>query len=112
MALLSNAEVMEVAAWDETEAARLFDATVISCRVGLVKPEPGIYELCLRKLGVTAVEAIFVGDGGSDELQGAREAGMTTVMVTGVIRELWPDRVTARLHQADYVIERLSELLD
>jgi hypothetical protein len=37
---------------------------------------------------------------------------MTTVMVTGVMQSLWPDRVTARLHQADYVIERLSELLD
>ena len=111
LALLSNADVLEVATWDGTQAARLFDATVISCRVGMVKPERGIYELCLRELGVTADEAVFVGDGGSDELLGARAVGMTTVMVTGVMQELWPDRVTARLHQADYVIESLSELL-
>jgi putative hydrolase of the HAD superfamily len=111
LALLSNADVLEVATWDETPAARLFDATVISCRVGMVKPERGIYDLCLRELGVTADEAVFVGDGGSDELLGAKDAGMTTVMVTGVMQELWPDRVTARLHQADYVIERLSELV-
>jgi putative hydrolase of the HAD superfamily len=112
LALLSNADVMEMASWDETEAARLFDVTVFSCAAGLVKPERGIYELCLRELGVHASEAVFVGDGGSDELQGARDAGMTTVMVTGVMMELWPERVTARLHQADYVIERLGELLD
>jgi putative hydrolase of the HAD superfamily len=112
LALLSNADAMEVEAWDATAAARLFDVTVISCRVGLVKPEPAIYELCLRELGVTADEAAFVGDGGSDELQGARDVGMTTIMVTGVMNSLWPDRVTARLHQADYVIEGLSELLD
>ncbi len=112
LALLSNADVMEMASWDATEASRLFDVTVFSCAAGLVKPEPGIYELCLRELGVTAAEAMFVGDGGSDELQGARDAGISTVMVTGVIKAFWPDRVTARLHQSDYVIERLSELLD
>jgi putative hydrolase of the HAD superfamily len=111
LALLSNADVLEVATWHETQAAQLFDATVISCRVGMVKPERGIYDLCMRELGVTADEAVFVGDGGSDELLGAKDAGMTTVMVTGVMQELWPDRVTARLHQADYVIERLSELV-
>jgi putative hydrolase of the HAD superfamily len=112
LALLSNADAMEVESWDATKAARLFDVTVVSCRVGLVKPEPEIYQLCLRELGVAADEGAFVGDGGSDELQGARDVGMTTIMVTGVMQNLWPDRVTTRRHQADYVIERLSELLD
>jgi putative hydrolase of the HAD superfamily len=112
LALLSNADVMEIGGWDESEAARLFDVSVISCRVGMVKPERGIYELCLRELGVTADEAVFVGDGGSDELLGAKDVGMTAVMVTGVIGQLWPARVTSRLRQADYVIEQLSELLD
>jgi putative hydrolase of the HAD superfamily len=112
LALLSNADVMEISGWDETEAGRLFDTAVVSCRVGLVKPERAIYELCLRELGVSADEAAFVGDGGSDELQGAKDAGMIAIMVTGVMKELWPERVTARLHQADYVIEQLSELVD
>jgi putative hydrolase of the HAD superfamily len=112
LALLSNADTMEIAVWGDSEASQLFDVAVFSCLVGLVKPERGIYELCLRELGVDASEAVFVGDGGSDELQGARDAGMTAVMVTGVMKELWPERVEARLHQADYVIERLGELLD
>lgn len=112
LALLSNADVLEIAAWDESEAGRLFDVTILSCRVGLVKPERGIYELCLRELGVSTDQAVFVGDGGSDELQGARDVGMTTIMVTGVIKDLWPASVAARRHQADYVIEQLSELLD
>ena len=60
---------------------------------------------------IPAGEAVFVGDGGSDELQGARDAGMITIMVTGVMKELWPARVTARLNQADYVIETLEELV-
>jgi putative hydrolase of the HAD superfamily len=111
LALLSNADVMEAAPWDQTEASRLFDVTVFSCRVGMVKPERGIYELCLRELGVGAGEAIFVGDGGSDELQGAKDVGMTSVMITGVMKKMWPARLSARRHQADYVIEKLGELL-
>jgi putative hydrolase of the HAD superfamily len=111
LALLSNADVMEIVAWDGTEVSGLFDATLFSCRVGLVKPERGIYEMCLRELGVVASEAVFVGDGGSDELQGAKDVGMTAIMATGVMKDLWPGRVTSRLHQADYVIEQLRELL-
>ena len=111
LALLSNADVMEAAAWDETEASGLFDVAVFSCQVGLVKPEREIYELCLDRLGVAAADAVFVGDGGSDELLGARGAGMTPVMVTGVMQGMWPERVSSRRHQADFVIERLGELL-
>jgi putative hydrolase of the HAD superfamily len=111
LGLISNADVMEIAAWDDNRINHLFDSTVFSCRVGMVKPERGIYELSLRELGVAAADALFVGDGGSGELQGAKDAGMAAIMVTGTIKELWPDQVAARRHQADYVIERLSELL-
>ena len=49
-------------------------------------------------------------DGGSNELEGARNAGMTTIMITGIIRELWPDRIADRRRHADFVIEQLTEL--
>jgi putative hydrolase of the HAD superfamily len=52
-----------------------------------------------------------VGDGGSDELKGARDLGMTTVMMTGVIKEMWPERIEPRLPFADFVIEKLDELV-
>ena len=111
LGLISNADVMEVAAWDESPLAALFDVVVLSCEVGLVKPERAIYGLCLRRLGVAADEAIFVGDGGSDELRGARDVGMTTVMITGVIATLWPEKVEPRKKHADFVIEWLRELV-
>ena len=100
----------EVAAWGECPIARLFDSTVISCHVGCVKPEPEIYQISLRELGVEAREAVFVGDGGSSELEGARNVGLTTVMIAGVIREIWPERIPERRRHADFVIERLGEL--
>ena len=33
----------------------------------------------MRRLGVKAEECLFVGDGGSDELPGAKNAGMTAL---------------------------------
>ena len=36
----------------------------------------------------------------------------TTIMITGIIRELWPDRIAGRQRHADFVIERLGELIE
>lgn len=40
----------------------VFDAIVISSRVGVVKPDARIFELILDKLGVSAEEALFIDD--------------------------------------------------
>jgi putative hydrolase of the HAD superfamily len=40
----------------------LFDAAVISCRIGLVKPEPQIYRYLLDLHGLTAAETVFIDD--------------------------------------------------
>lgn len=111
LGLITNADATEIGAWSENSIHHLFDSTIYSCAVGLVKPDREIYELSLQELGVQAAEAVFVGDGGSDELEGARRAGMTAVMTAGIIRKLRPDDVAERASQADYVIETLSELL-
>ena len=111
LGLVSNADAMEIAAWDESPVAGLFDCVAFSCDVGYAKPEPEIYEICLGKLGVRPDEAVFVGDGGSDELRGAKAIGLTTVMMTGVIKEMWPERIEPRLPYADFVIETLDELV-
>ncbi len=111
LGLVSNADAMEIAAWGESPVAGFFDCVVFSCDVGYAKPEREIYEVCLGKLGVGPDEAVFVGDGGSDELQGAKAIGLTTVMMVGVIREMWPERIEPRLSYADFVIDRLDELL-
>jgi putative hydrolase of the HAD superfamily len=110
LGLISNADVMEVAAWSQSPVAGLFDSVLFSCHVGQVKPEPEIYRRSLAELGVAATDAIFVGDGGSDELIGAKAVGLTTVMITGIIKEIWPERIGERRRHADFVIETLPEL--
>lgn len=39
-----------------------FESVIISAQVGLSKPNPAIYELALRTLGISANQAIFVDD--------------------------------------------------
>lgn len=57
-----------------------FDVFVESAVVGLRKPDPRIYELVCRELGVTAARAAFLDDIGRN-LKSARALGMTTIKV-------------------------------
>jgi putative hydrolase of the HAD superfamily len=111
LGLISNADVTEVAAWDQSPAADLFDSTIFSCVAGYVKPERQIYEVCLAQLGVLAKDCVYVGDGGSDELKGAKSLGMTTVMVTAEVERIWPEKIEETKKDADFVIINLMELL-
>lgn len=56
----------------------LFDVVVISGEVGLRKPDPAIYALAARDLGVPASECVFVDDIATN-VRGAVEAGMVGV---------------------------------
>lgn len=54
----------------------LFDAIVTSEGFGKKKPDPGIFDACLSKLGVERREAVFVGDSFSADMQPAMALGM------------------------------------
>ena len=67
-----------------------FDVFIESSVVGLRKPDPRIYELACRELGVAPARAAFLDDIGSN-LKTARALGMTTIKVTDhviALREL------------------------
>jgi putative hydrolase of the HAD superfamily len=78
-AFLSNSgpEVMARVRGDRALEVR-FDAVVISCEVGLSKPDPRIYQLCLDRLGLAARETLFVDDR-ADNVEGAARVGLRTV---------------------------------
>jgi epoxide hydrolase-like predicted phosphatase len=66
---------------DRTRELRdCFDAFVESSAIGLRKPDPRIYLLACRALGVDPPEAVFLDDIGRN-LKTARELGMTTIKV-------------------------------
>ena len=111
LGLISNADVIEAAAWNDSPLAGMFDVAIFSCAVGCIKPEAAIYEKCLDALALPARECLYVGDGGSNELAGARDVGLATVFVSGVIADLWPDRVSQRLAESNHHVERVPEVL-
>jgi putative hydrolase of the HAD superfamily len=59
--------------------APLLDGYVYSVHVGQCKPHPAMYLEACRQLRVGPDECLYVGDGGSCELSGARDVGMATV---------------------------------
>ena len=76
VALISNCYDEEAAAIRESSIFRCVDVAMLSCEQGVCKPDPEIYRRCLAKLGVGADECLYVGDGGSLELEVATEVGM------------------------------------
>ncbi len=79
--LISNCSATDVDLWPETEMAAHIDAPVLSAAVGMAKPDPRIFRLACERLSVTAKDCLYVGDGGSNELNAAQSVGMTPVMI-------------------------------
>jgi epoxide hydrolase-like predicted phosphatase len=68
-----------------------FDVFVTSAEVGVMKPDPRIYQVALEKLEIKPPEAVFVDDF-VENVEGARRLGMRA------IRFLDSDQVRAELH--------------
>jgi putative hydrolase of the HAD superfamily len=81
IALLSNCSKETTIVWDETLFAGIFDVTVFSCSVGLMKPDPQIYRLAVEKLLVKTNECLYIADGMDGELKAAATMGMTPVRI-------------------------------
>ena len=111
LGLISNADGIDIHNWKNSPLAGCFDSTVFSCDVGLMKPEPEIFMHCLNELGLKAEECLFAGDGGSSELAAARSLGFTTVMVAGIVRERWPQKVESLARDAVFIVENPIEML-
>ena len=111
LCLVSNADIIDKKYWDISPLKDYFDAVIFSCDVGIVKPDVKIYQLAMEKLSVSPAESIFVGDGGSNELYGAKTAGMTTVLTEFLIVK---DRQTKEkiAKSADFMISDFKEILN
>ena len=76
LAVVTNSFAEDVAGWESSPLRSFFDLALCSCAIGLAKPNPEIYLLACRGLHVPPGRALFIGDGGDDELNGARSAGL------------------------------------
>ncbi len=88
--LLSNAGANWLADLFTPDQLKLFDATVLSCDIGVIKPDHVAYEAIASKLGVELHECVFIDDQ-PRYCQGAIDVGMQAIHFTdndSLIREL------------------------
>lgn len=81
LGLLSDCSLEIPRLWSDTPFSHYIDAVVFSCDVSMKKPDPRIYHLICQRLSVEAEKCLYVGDGGSFELSGARGVGMDAVCI-------------------------------
>jgi putative hydrolase of the HAD superfamily len=111
--LISNADFTEMYGWNKSPLKDLFDYVVFSCEVGSAKPDKEIYEICLKELNGSIKDTVFIGDGASHELYGAKQIGLTTIMITGFIKDIFNEKeIESRKLHADYVIDNINELIE
>ena len=96
--------------WPDTPFAPLFDSTVFSCCVKIRKPNREIYIEACRRLKVEPRECLFVGDGGSRELSGATEAGMSAVLLASPDEQDNAD--THRVDEEKWTGRKISDLVE
>jgi putative hydrolase of the HAD superfamily len=111
-ALVSDAGADDVESWDRSPLRERFDAIIFSYQLGIRKPDARIYRHALDAVGVRPDEALFVGDGGSDEHRGARAVGIRPVLVTRLLATWWPDRIAERRPHADWEFEDVPAFVD
>lgn len=92
--------------FDRSGLRDCFAHIVLSEEVGCQKPNPRIYEEALRMNGVSAEEAVMIGDSWNSDIQGAINAG---------IDQIWIRKSQDPLpngQSATYIVKSLAEVME
>ena len=92
--------------FDKSGLRDCFSHIVLSEEVGCQKPNPRIYEEALRMNGVSAAEAVMIGDSWNSDIQGAINAG---------IDQIWVRKFQDSLPEgqsATYLVHTLSDVME
>ncbi|MCE2412372.1 HAD family hydrolase [Candidatus Poribacteria bacterium] len=113
--LISNTDGSEVLDWANSPLSDFFETPIFSHAVGMVKPDPHIYQHACKNLGVAPSDCIFIGDGNSDELRGAAQVGMLPFCAAWFLRQhtdLLGEDIVMRRAAGYPVLSDPSELAD
>jgi len=107
--LITNCYFEERDAIKNCDMYEFFDALCMSCEIGIKKPDLRVYEMCAEKLGVNTKECLYVGDGGSNELQAARAVGMMPLQAVWYLKD-GVDQPCGRLEEFNHAESPLDVL--
>ncbi|MEM4259738.1 MAG: HAD family hydrolase [Candidatus Woesearchaeota archaeon] len=60
---------------------KFFDVIIPSFSVGIMKPNPKIFELMVNKLGINKKDIVMVGDSLEDDIRGAENIGIRGILI-------------------------------
>ena len=110
--LISNCYTEEAKVIRESELFPFFDGVYLSCELGIAKPDVAIFERSMSELSVKPEECLYIGDGGSRELETADELGMKAVQAVWYLQEgsTQPSKRLVNFMQAETPLEVLDYL--
>ncbi|MDR2203059.1 MAG: HAD family hydrolase [Nitrososphaerota archaeon] len=95
---------------------KLFSIVIVSGEVNKRKPSPEIFQIALKKIGVTAKEAVFVGDTADADIAGAHATGMKAIYIKRrfeqTLEKFTPDIVIEKLTELPIAINNINKELD
>ena len=91
-----------------------FDSACMSCELGMKKPDVNIFKKCMNDLSVEPEECLYIGDGGSFELETARTLGMNPIQAAWYLKDgvNQPAKRKMDFKQADSPLELISNVFN
>lgn len=83
LAVLSNSDILNSEKYKKKGWYDCFDVVVLSHEVGILKPDPKIYEIVLKKLNSSPAECVFIDDQ-VQCIDSAKEIGMKTILFKSI----------------------------
>ncbi len=110
--LISNCFSEEVVAIRNSVLFPYFDQVYLSYEQQRIKPDHEIYKRCMKELQVSPEECLYIGDGGSFELEAATELGMNARQATWYFQEGLPyqSKRNPKFQQLDCPLEVFKEI--
>lgn len=102
----------EIPDWMDTDqVTQYFTTVILSSKVTLRKPNPEIYWLASRQIGVEPIKCAYVGDNPVRDVEGTQAAGYGMMILFEEPATLAKEPPTGE-HKPDYTIRETRELLD
>ena len=87
---------------------KYFDVIYCSRELGVRKPNPAIFDIVLRELGVHPVSAVHVGDSVEADMHGARDSGITGIWIKTPGQPVWNGHAIASICELPALLKVLD----
>lgn len=92
--------------FEHSGLAPYFTHTLISEEVGINKPQPEIFRIALQRNGISADEAIMIGDSYTSDIAGAKAAGIDQIWIRDERLEIREDET------ATYIVPKITDIMN